>query len=177
MNEAPTIFITYNPRVAIEETLAVRLQTIGAVNGFDALLPDRFSGKKFVSEETARRIKTSDYFVLFLTGQISEMVKEEIDIAFKHLGDPSRIIVIYDQENSNNLAELEQSHEATLVPFNPDNEQADAIVKKVMDEITKAEEATEQEKPLGNDRVKKGLFAFLAIGLGLLILALLFDRD
>jgi hypothetical protein len=44
MNPA-TIFVTYNPQNDFEQTLAVRLQTLGAIHGFNMLLPDRFGSK------------------------------------------------------------------------------------------------------------------------------------
>ena len=51
----PVIFISYNPRNHDEETLAIRLHTIGAVNGFNMLLPDRYHSTTVIDDETKRR--------------------------------------------------------------------------------------------------------------------------
>ncbi len=93
-----SIFISYNPNSAVEETLAVRLHTIGAVNDFIMYLPDRFDSENQISEESKSRISRSNYFVIFSTKPLSNVVKEEIEYAFKHINDKTRIIVIYDRE-------------------------------------------------------------------------------
>lgn len=98
MAKTPTIFISYNPKSPDEETLAVRLQTIGSVNGFNTLLPDRFSSKGFVDRETKTRIKSADYFVIFASSHLSNIVQEEIDIACDYFHDPSKILVIDDDQ-------------------------------------------------------------------------------
>jgi hypothetical protein len=92
-----SIFISYNPNSDIEQTLAVRLHTIGAVHGFTMLLPDRTGFYKSISEETKNRIRQSDYFILFSTTQISNVVYQEISFAYSHIQDKSRILVIYDE--------------------------------------------------------------------------------
>ena len=69
-----TVFITYNPSSEVEQTLAVRLHTIGAVNGFKMLLPDRMYSEDVLDDETRHRIDSADWFILFLTQQISPIV-------------------------------------------------------------------------------------------------------
>ena len=61
----PSVFISYNPNSDIEQTLAVRLHTIGAVHGFTMLLPERFGFSKLPTNETKSRILSADYFILF----------------------------------------------------------------------------------------------------------------
>lgn len=71
----PTVFISYNPNSDIDQTLAVRLHTIGAVHGFNMLLPDRVGFTKSVSNETKSRILSADYFILFSTEVLSPLLE------------------------------------------------------------------------------------------------------
>lgn len=99
----PTVFISYNPNSEIEQTLAIRLHTIGAVHGFNMLLPDRGAFNLAVSGETITRIQASDYFILFSTTVLSKTVLEEINVASAKLHDKSKILVIYDLGVGKNL--------------------------------------------------------------------------
>ena len=103
MSKLPTIFLSYNSGSDLEETLAVRLHTIGAVHGFRMLLPDRYDNYELVSAETRNRIVMSDYFILFSTSVLGAQVQEEIAIAFQHLNDKSKIIVVYDRHKGKNI--------------------------------------------------------------------------
>lgn len=94
----PNVFISYNPESDIEQTLAVRLFTIGGVSGFTMQLPDRGASGRVVTEETSYRIRMSDYFLMFSTSAISPVVRQEILIASQKFQDPSRIVVIYDRK-------------------------------------------------------------------------------
>ena len=79
MNTLPTIFISYNSNSEFEETLAIRLHTIGAVHGFNMYLPDRFNNKQGISLETQSRINLSDYYILFsTTNQLTKAALDEI---------------------------------------------------------------------------------------------------
>lgn len=169
MKKAPTIFISYNSHASNEETLAVRLQTIGAVNGFTTLLPDRFSNKNYVDEETRRRIFSADYFILFSSRKVSQVVRNEIDIAFEHFNDPSKIIVIY---NPNEVSNLNiDPNLVTLISFNPQSETVDIVINKIVLEIQKKESG---QKTREN---QDGFMALLVIGLGLVALATFFGGD
>ncbi len=99
----PSVFISYNPNSDIEETLAVRLYTIGAVHGFNMLLPDRRGLGGFVSAETRSRILMADFFILFSTTSLSKAVINEIELAANKLHDKSKILVIYDDSVGKNL--------------------------------------------------------------------------
>jgi len=169
MNKTPTIFISYNPKAPQEETLAVRLQTIGAVNGFQTLLPDRFAGKSYVDDETERRIISSDYFVIFATRSLSKIVQDEIDVAFGHFKDRSKIIVIYNHDTVDLASEGVQDF--TPIPFDPRTETVDLVIKKVINRISQKEEDKKQKQN------QNGLLALLGIGLGLLALSALFGND
>jgi len=99
----PSVVISYNPNSDIEQTLAVRLHTIGAVHGFNMLLPDRVGFSNAVSTETKSRILSANYFILFSTTSLSTTVLEEIKIASTKLHDQSKILVIYDIGVGKNL--------------------------------------------------------------------------
>ncbi len=182
MNEAeePAIYITYNPKAALEETLAVRLQTIGAVNGFEAFLPDRYTSNRYVNDETRYRIKASDYFVLFLTGPLSTLVAEEIKVAYQHFRDKKNIIIIYEESlTDEQLDSIRHYSEATLIPFEPDVDTPDVIVKQIIEQIsgTDAQQAYQSKRRGSKDfNFDIGIAALLMVGLGLLIMAL-FTKD
>lgn len=93
----PNVFISYNPNSEVEQTLAIRLHTIGSVSGYNMMLPDRAFGSNVVSTETRNRITLSDYFIVFSTAKLSEVVRQEIEIAFNKHRDRSRILVVYDK--------------------------------------------------------------------------------
>ncbi|MEO9484707.1 MAG: hypothetical protein ABJG47_14710 [Ekhidna sp.] len=168
MKRVPSIFISYNPNSHEEETLAVRLQTIGAVSGFEMFLPDRY-GKNYVDDETVRRIKSADYFIIFATNKLSRIVLEEISIAYEHFQDPSKILVICNMYHSNSIG-IDHS-EMTLVEFNPQAEGVEAATKAALDIISKKEKSNQNKNEID------GLLAFLGIGLGLLALISLFSKD
>lgn len=79
-----TLFITYNPKNADEQTLALRLHSIAVANGFTACLPDRYDSLTTISENTKNRILQADYVIMFaLTNRLSSVVKEEIEFAYQ----------------------------------------------------------------------------------------------
>ena len=79
------IFITYSEGNPFDETLAIRMHTIGAVNGFNMLLPDRFYSEYIISDTTKHKIAQSDWFVLFSTdSSITEAVVSEINFALSN---------------------------------------------------------------------------------------------
>ena len=94
-----SIFITYNPKSEQEQVLAIRLHTLGAVNGFQMSLPDRSSGQN-LSLETKRRIENSHWIVCFSMSLLSEAVKQELLYASEHKHDKSKIIVIYNKKKN-----------------------------------------------------------------------------
>jgi hypothetical protein len=111
-----TIFITYNPNSEAEQTLAVRLHTIGAVNGFRMYLPDRFNSNTFLDIETKRRIEESGFFVVFSMSYLSDIVKQEIEYAYQVLQDKSKILVIYNKSLGKNLTG-DVTHQFTDIYF------------------------------------------------------------
>ena len=174
-----TIFITYNPTHALEQTLASRLHTIGSVNGFRMYLPDRFNSNNQLDFETIRRINLSDYFIVFSFGKLSDMVRQEIDTAYKHLQDPSRILVIYDRRNGKNLVGKITDHFKAF-DFDPINDDASELVQKIIVSINRRENIVLKQQ-LAQERQAKessqALNALLGIGLGLFALAALSKND
>lgn len=77
------VFLSYNPKVEIEQVLSLRLQTLGAVNNISVMLPYRRTKLK-LSGVTKDRILLCDYYVVFSTKALSKEVKEEIDFSIKN---------------------------------------------------------------------------------------------
>ena len=130
----PTIFITYNPSSEFEQTLAIRLHTLGAVHGFQMLLPERFGPGSKLNEETKFRIQQADYFILFSTTTLSKIVQQEIETAYSHLQDKSRILIIYDKKRGKNLINTEH---CTEIFIDSGIERIDQIVQKIIGSIKK----------------------------------------
>ncbi len=173
-----TIFITYNPKITAEYTLAVRLHTIGAVNGFRMYLPDRYNSDTILDTETQKRINMSNYLVVFSLGTLSKIVKEEIEYAFEHFQDKSKIIVIYDQRKAKNL---EGEMNVFFTPFYFDRQQdnQDVLLHQVINTIFKQQESKNQQNIIKLEQEKQtsqAIMALLGIGLGLFILSSLSEN-
>ena len=176
-----TIFITYNPNSDLEETLAIRLHTIGVSGGFRMYLPDRFNSETILEEETKIRISKSKYFVMFSTKPLSNIVKQEIEFAFDYLNDKSRIIVIYDKEKGKNLKGEITSH---FTPFYLDKyiDRQDELLKTIINTIAYKEKDTQMRTQQRNKKLQQekddsnAVAALLGVGLGLLVLGALNDR-
>lgn len=164
-----SVFVTYNSNSELEQTVAVRLQTIGAVHGFNMYLPDRLSKTKSVSQETEYRIKSSDYFILFSTSALTAVVQQEISTAFKHLQDKSKIIVIYDR-----VKNMKYSEHCTEVTINAAKESADDIVRKVIHQI-KENQGASRASAKKKEKMLNAVGGILLIGLGFLTLAAFFN--
>ena len=168
MSQLPTIFLSYNSKSELEETLAVRLHTIGAVHGFRMLLPDRYGNDDNVSIETRSRINLSDYFILFSTLELSKQVTEEINIAFQHLNDKSKIIVIYDKQKGKNNGRTDNW---TEIYIDSRTEPLQLILEQIIAEL-KTKETSNAKKQKNTEDVLVGI---LLVGLGLLLLGALPD--
>lgn len=183
-----SIFITYNPNENEEQTLAIRLHSIGAVNGFRIYLPDRFNSDKIIDTETKARIDASDYIVLFaMSAKLSDIVLQEIEYAYQRLHDKSKIIIIYGTKQ----AKKTTIPHATEIYYTPHDESTDQVIKRIFDVIFKKHQddlAAAYQKAKNEklkDEIKKlkaetaqqnALIAFLGVGLGLSLLAL-FSKD
>ncbi len=163
-----TIFITYNPNSDFEQTLAVRLHTTGAVNGFRMFLPDRYNSDTIIDHETKARINQSDWLIIFSTEQLSNIVRQEIEYAWQVFKDKSKILVIYNFEKGKNLT-INITDNFTDIYFNPKTDDFDKIIsKKIIPHIHLKEKIEKENQELRQQR--NALLAFLGIGVGLLLL-------
>ena len=166
-----TVFVTYNPRNEFEQTLAIRLHTIGAVHGFNMLMPDRFNGNGKLNSETIYRINSSDYFILFSTGKSTRIVLEEIKVAFAHLKNKSKILIIYDR-----VKNLKQDANCTEVFINSLKETPQQILDKVIKQL-KRNQIPSTRNSLHEDNSISVLGGIILIGLGLLALGSLVESE
>lgn len=166
----PTVFVTYNPGNDFEQTLAVRLHTIGAVHGFNMLMPDRFSNHAVLNSETAFRIKSSDYFIVFSTSPLTPIVLNEVRTAFIHLKDKSKILIIY-----NKVKNLKHVENCTEVYIDAGKDSPHIILEKLIQEIKQSQKAVKKRTVTKNNDTATVLGGILLIGLGLLTLDSLFN--
>lgn len=156
-----SIFVSYNPKVATEQSLALRLQTLGSLYGLFISMPDRI-GSSQLKSTTKQRIKDSVLFIVFSTQNLSKSVREEIQFA-RSL--KKKIIVIYDKDVEKNLklkdvVELEYDHKRD----NPEK-----LINEILS-LTKAlgnKQKTKKVKQKSSDSFS----GILLVGLGLLLLA------
>lgn len=165
-----TVFVTYNPGNDFEQTLAVRLHTIGAVHGFNMLMPDRYYDNEKMSNETAFRIKSSDYFILFSTAALTPIVKQEIDTAFTHLKDKSKIVIIY-----NKVKNLKHNENCTEVFVDSKKDSPQQILDKVIGKIEENQKSVSKKSSDKEGDTTSVIGGILLIGLGLLALDSLFN--
>lgn len=165
-----TVFVTYNPGNDFEQTLAVRLHTIGAVHGFNMLMPDRFQNNGTISSETAFRIKSSDYFILFSTSALTQVVLQEVNTAFAHLKDKSKVLIIY-----NKVKNLKHNENCTEVVIDAGKDSPQQILDKVIKELKENKIALKNKTSVKEDDTTSVIGGILLIGLGLLTLDSLFN--
>jgi len=165
--KTPTIFITYNPKADHEQTLAVRLHTIGAVNGFRMFLPDRYNSESMLDNETKRRIAESDYFIFFATKFPSKIVHEEINYFYDTFKDKSRIIVVYDSRNKKPI----NDEHLTVFPFNPVTDNQTEFLNRIISSIRQKNINIPQKN---DNQLFNAIGALLGIGLGLYVLDSIF---
>ncbi len=122
-----TLFISYNPNSEIEQSIALRLQTLASLQNVSVLLPDRHGATR-LKESTKARIKEASAFVVFSTASLSKTVKEEIEYA-RSLR--KNVVVVYDVKK-NVSSRLEG---VTEVSANFERESPDAILKKILERV------------------------------------------
>ncbi|WP_078124752.1 hypothetical protein [Leptospira alexanderi] len=79
------IFITFNPNARVEESTALRVQTISNLYGIEIKLPYRLDSceNSKLTEETKRRIELSRVFVCYSSVNQSRAVTSEIEYALE----------------------------------------------------------------------------------------------
>jgi hypothetical protein len=155
-----TIFVTYNPGNDFEQTLAVRLQTLGAIHGFRMLMPDRFTNEP-VSRETLFRINSSEYFIFFSTSKLTGAVQKEIEAAYEHLHDKSKIVIVYDR-----VRNINHNLNCTEIFIDSRKDPVQQILEHTIEKIQGNQLAGKNRQ----DETVNVLGGLLLVGLGLLAL-------
>jgi hypothetical protein len=132
-----TIFISYNPDNEAEQKLAVRLQAIGAVNGFRTFLPNRLNSDTLLDTDTQQRIDLSNYYLVCVFNKLSKIVEQELKYALERFGDKARIFVVYDKiAAEKSIKKLKNEFNAVaLDPLKEDAEQEVHIFKTILDTL------------------------------------------
>ncbi|TSC54075.1 MAG: Uncharacterized protein LiPW30_770 [Parcubacteria group bacterium LiPW_30] len=154
------IFVSYNPGAEIEQSTALRLQTLAGLYGVAINLPDRY-GTVDLKSSTQQRIADSVLFVMFSTQKISLQVQEEVNHALS-LG--KNVLVFYDKSVGKNLTTYSDTNILEEY-FDPLIDTPVTIMERVLKqrEIIKAtQEITKRENNV--------ISAVVGIGLGLILL-------
>lgn len=179
MRKSVSLFITYNPSNMAEQQLANRLHTIAAVNGFNAFLPDRYYSEYEVSDTTRQRIQLADYVILFSFGPLSEVVKEEIQLAYEKTLDASKILVVYDKRKGKNLTGP-ITEKFTRIDYDPSSFDPASLQRQVFNAINYKQQQEAQAKAKASKKEKEdtanAVGALLGIGLGLVVLGAIFGK-
>lgn len=161
------IFISYNPKVQAEQSLALRMQTLGALYGLSVSLPDRV-GTIGLKETTKQRIHRASLFIVFATRNLTRDVVREINYANELA---KTIIVVYDKDVKNNL-NIEGVHE---IEYSQKTDSPEKIITEINKIINKSKPKATKKKSKDDDDDAVG--AFLLIGLGLLLLGALTSKS
>jgi hypothetical protein len=164
----PNVFISYNPKVESEQSLALRLQTLGSLYGLSVSMPDRV-GSVILKETTKQRIERANLFIVFSTRNLTKSVINEIEYA---LSLKKKIIVVYDKDVKKNL-DIEGVRE---IEYNHAEDKPDKIIAEILKEINK-QVVKSSRKNLTTVKEDDTLGAFLLVGLGLLLLGALTSKD
>lgn len=162
------IFISYNPSIQQEQSLALRLQTLSSLYGLNVSLPDRV-GSKTVKDSTKERIAAAELFIVFSTISLSKMVRDEIMFArTQH----KKVVVVYDKDVPRNM----KVSGVKEIEFDRRKDSPDRVLLDILKEtgqnalskLTPKKGAKSSKKPAKSDDSFAG---FVLVGLGLLLLA------
>jgi ribosomal silencing factor RsfS len=156
------IFVSYNPKEEIEQSTALRLQTLSSLYGASVLLPDRYNSKD-LQESTKERILKSGWCVVFSTKSLTKVVREELHFALQN---GKNILVIYSR-NVGKILDLDGVVEYTL----DSSKQPDQIIAEIMEKIKNS------SFQLFSNKDNKIIWVILGVGLGLFSLWLLGKDD
>lgn len=187
---AGKIYITFNSsnKTQIEESTALRLQTLSNLYGINVNLPYRANLKFDLDSESKTRIKCSDYVIVLSMTNLSPRLKEEIDFS---ISEKKPIIVIYNEAKGKNIKFLNKHNikEVSLDAYNSEETlhkiaqylQKELKSKSIATKLPAKKTITPTLKKATSPSIKNedaGLgIALLGIGLGLLSLALLSNDE
>jgi hypothetical protein len=165
------IFITYNPKSLVEESTALRLQTISNLYGLTVLLPFRL-GAGDVSSETKMRIKEATFVVSLCLDKLSKQQSLELSFANEQ---KKTIIIIYDKLNKNKkLFDGKKNVKEIAVDFTKTDDALHQIAEFLRVNLVKST----SRKVVKKRQDDSGLgVALLGIGLGLLAVWVLTNDD
>lgn len=152
----PKIFFSYNPDVRIEQSTALRLQTMGALYNCTVYLPDRL-GAPPIKDSTIQRINESDIAVLFSTVTPSQMALEEIQYAI-HI--KKRVIIFYDSRVGKNINIINAPN--VIEEFITPTDTLDSIMRRVKEKVDPS--VSPESKNMN------GAMTMVGIGIGLFLL-------
>ena len=95
-----SLFLTYNQNVEIEQSTALRLQTLSHLYQMEVLLPARFGQVHSPSPETKRRIDASNFIVAFSLFSMQAELQAELNYAMQK---DKKILVFYDAQGQRTI--------------------------------------------------------------------------
>ena len=156
------IFISYNHKVETEQSLALRLQTLGSLYGLSISLPDRI-GSVGLKDTTMQRIEKSSLFIVFSTRNLTKFVVNEINYAITL---KKKIIIVYDKDVEKK-SNLQGVHE---IEYNHRTDNPEKIISEILSIIHKSPSKS-LKSTSASEKEENTMGAFILVGLGLLLLA------
>ncbi len=166
----PSIYITYNKnnKKHVEESTALRLQTLSNLYGINVLLPYRPDIAFSKDSETEIRISKSACVVVFSMSKLTKRLKDEIQNA---LSKAKPIIIIYDKKIGKTISHNNDNIKEIFLDSNNSDESLHEISKYLKSKFNRS------QKNIENSNDSNLGVALLGIGLGLLVLSLISDND
>ncbi|GEM_PF-1030618 len=169
----PKLFISFNQGIEVEQSTALRLQTISSLYNAQVYLPDRL-GSNQLKESTKQRIRDSQVFVMFSTHGISPQVKQEVEYALLH---NKKVVIFYHKDYGKKVSFENVNRNMVLeIPYDPQNDNPADLLQNVFAHggflSQSNEEPTTAEQSQNN-----ALGALVAVGLGLFLLWALSDDN
>ncbi len=165
-----SIYITYNKnnKKHIEESTALRLQTLSNLYGINVLLPYRPDILFSNDFETENRINKSSCVVVLSMSKLTKRLRDEIQFA-KLINKP--IIIIYDKKLGKNINNINDNIKEIYLDSKNTEQSLIEISKYLKMKLTNVNmhKKKTQESDLG--------VALLGIGLGLLVLSLISENE
>ena len=166
----PSIYITYNKKSNnhIEESTALRLQTLSNLYGLNVILPYRPDLAFNRDSESANRITNSSYVVVFSMTPLTTRLQNEIKFAVAR-GKP--IIIVYDKNNGKNI----YHNERKIKEVSLDTKKPEDTISEIAEYLNTATKFKNNQ--VSRDQENGVGIALIGIGLGLLALSLIANND